>query len=75
MMNSIATAGIMEQRTKLLLGLQQIDNLTSLLEGNEYQSFLYSHLISIKVELRRQLANELHKERTQTDLSCSEELS
>lgn len=65
----------MEQKTKLLLGLQQIDNLTSLTQSCEYQSFLYSHLISLKVELERQLANELHKIRTQADLSCSEKLS
>jgi len=50
----------MNQQTKLLLGLQQIDNLTSLLEGNEYQSFLYSHLIQMKVELNRQLTNLQH---------------
>jgi hypothetical protein len=33
----------------------QIDNLTSLLEGNEYQDFLYSKLISTRIELQRQL--------------------
>jgi hypothetical protein len=48
---------VMEQRTKFLLALQQIDNLTSLLEGNEYQSFLYSHLIQLRVEIQRQLFN------------------
>jgi hypothetical protein len=35
----------------------QIDNITSLIEGNEYQEFLYSHLISIQIELQRQLTN------------------
>lgn len=47
----------MNEATKLLLALQQIDNLTSLLEGNEYQDFLYSHLISLNVELKRQLSH------------------
>ena len=47
----------MNQEIKLILALQQIDNLTSLLGDNEYQSFLYSHLISIQVELKRQLTN------------------
>jgi hypothetical protein len=47
----------MDQKIKLLLALDQIDNLTSLFEGNEYQSFLYSHLISIQTEIRRQLTN------------------
>jgi hypothetical protein len=47
----------MTEQTKLILGLQQIDNLTQLFEGNEYQQFLYSHLISIQVELNRQLSH------------------
>jgi hypothetical protein len=47
----------MNKKTKLLLGLQQIDNLTSLLEGNEYQTFLYSHLNPLNVELKRQLSH------------------
>jgi hypothetical protein len=47
----------MNKHTKLLLALQQIDNLTSLLEDNEYQKFLYGHLITIQVELQRQLLN------------------
>ena len=47
----------MNEATKLLLALQQIDNLTSLLEGNEYQDFLYSHLNSLNVELKRQLSH------------------
>jgi hypothetical protein len=34
----------------------QIDNLTKLLEGNEYQQFLYSKLISVQVELTRQMS-------------------
>jgi hypothetical protein len=47
----------MNEETKLLLALSQIDNLTSLLNGNEYQQYLYSHLIPIQVELQRQLTN------------------
>ena len=50
----------MKDNTKLILSLQQIDNLTSLLDGNEYQSYLYSHLISIRCELQRQLTNLQH---------------
>ena len=46
----------MNDKTKLILALMQIDNLTKLLEGNEYQEFLYSKIISIKVELKRQLS-------------------
>jgi hypothetical protein len=47
----------MNEKTKLILALQQIENLTSLLHQNEYQQFLYSHLIPIQVELQRQLTN------------------
>jgi hypothetical protein len=50
----------MSEELKLLLALQQIDNLTSLVEGNEYQQFLCSHLINIQVELQRQLTNIQH---------------
>ena len=47
----------MNNQHKLILALQQIDNLTSLLEGNEYQQFLYNKLIGIQVELKRQLSH------------------
>jgi hypothetical protein len=47
----------MTEETKLILGLMQIDNLITLTNDNEYQKFLYSHLISIQVELKRQLNN------------------
>lgn len=50
----------MNQKVKVLLAIQQIDNLTSLIEGNDYQSFLYAHLISLRVELTRQLTNLTH---------------
>lgn len=50
----------MNDQIKFILALQQIDNLTSLLEGNEYQVFFYSHLIGMKCELQRQLTNLTH---------------
>ncbi len=50
----------MNQQTKLILALMQIDNLTSLIKDNEYQQFLYSHLMSIQIELQRQLTNLNH---------------
>lgn len=50
----------MNEETKFILALMQIENLTSLLQGNEYQHFLYSHLIPIQVELQRQLTNLKH---------------
>ncbi len=51
---------MIDPQGKVILALMQIDNLTQLLEGNEYQTFLYSHLSSIKVELERQLTNLKH---------------
>lgn len=47
----------MNDQLKIILALQQIDNITELLRGNEYQQFLYGKLISIRVELDRQLTN------------------
>ena len=48
---------MMDDKTKTILAIMQIDNLTKLLEGNEYQEFLYSKLISTQVELKRQLSH------------------
>ena len=50
----------MNETTKIILALQQINNITSLLEDNEYQQFLYGKLISIRCELERQLTNLTH---------------
>lgn len=47
----------MDQRTKLLLALQQVENITELTSGNEYERYIYSKLISVKCELERQLSN------------------
>ena len=45
------------EQTRLILALHQVNNLTILLEDNEYKQFMYSHLIPIKYELQRQLNN------------------
>ena len=50
----------MTEEMKLILALDQIDNLTQLLSGNEYQKFLYSQLLPMKYELQRQLTNLTH---------------
>jgi len=50
----------MNQQTKLLLGLQQIENLNALIADNEYQKYLHLHLTIIQVELQRQLTNLNH---------------
>ena len=45
----------MTEKQKLILALTQIENLKTLLEGNEYQQYLYGHLVKTSIELRRQL--------------------
>jgi hypothetical protein len=51
------TGQSLSEKTKLLLALQQVDNITNLLEGNNYQNFIYFSLISIQCELKRQLTH------------------
>ena len=53
----------MNEKTRLILALQQINNITSLLQDNKYKNFLYSNLITIEVELQRQLTNLTYHER------------
>ena len=44
----------MTETQKITSALSQIENLTTLLEDNEWKNFLYSHLIPLKYELQRQ---------------------
>ena len=61
----------MDQQTKLILALYQVDNLTQLTKDNEYRHYLYCKLSSIKCELERQLTNLVNqskiKEQTAED--------
>lgn len=45
----------MNEKLKLTLALQHVESLVNLIKDNSYEKFLYGHLISIKVELERQL--------------------
>lgn len=47
----------MDRQTKLVFALYQIDNVIKLTEDNEYKTYLYSHLSTVKYELQRQLTN------------------
>jgi hypothetical protein len=47
----------MNTEQKLKDALQHIDALTDLIKGNEYEQILYHYLISVQVELKRQLTN------------------
>ena len=47
----------MDEQTKLILALYQVDGITQLTKDNEYRHYLYCKLSSIKCELERQLTN------------------
>ena len=48
---------MMDEQTKLILALHQVDGITELTNDNEYRHYLYCKLSSIKCELERQLCN------------------
>lgn len=47
----------MNEQTRLILALYQVEGITGLTKDNPYKQFIYSHLTSIKYELERQLTN------------------
>jgi len=47
----------MNQRTKLLFTLQQVEDIIKLIKNNEFEEYFISHLIPVQVELNRQLTN------------------
>jgi hypothetical protein len=47
----------MDEKTKFILALMQIENITNLMKENEYEHFMVSHLIPLEVEIKRQLSN------------------
>jgi len=40
---------------KLVLALQQIENVSNLIRENNYEAFFSSHLLPVKYEIERQL--------------------
>jgi|TARA_B100000085_G_scaffold12539_1_gene10849 hypothetical protein len=46
----------MDEETKLLLALYQVEGITKLTQDNEWKNFIYGHLSAIEVELQRQLS-------------------
>ena len=60
----------MDEQTKLILALQQVEGITGLTKDNPYKQFIFMHLNSIKCELERQLTNlaatdKIRKDQTQ----------
>ena len=61
-----ARGGITEEE-KLLIMIEQVNNLIACSEGNQWETHLVSHLASVYYELQRQLSNlhtSLEKERS-----------
>lgn len=46
----------MNHEAKLHLAIMQTNNILSLLQGNQYESFMRNKLIGVQVELNRQLS-------------------
>ena len=62
----------MNEKARLLLALQQINNITDLIQDNKYRDFMYGKLVSIEVELQRQLTNITYHERRRIQKSNAE---
>ena len=50
----------MDREIKLILALQQTENIYNLLQDGEYVAFFASHLLPSKYEIERQLTNLRH---------------
>ena len=46
----------MTEETKLHLALMQTNNILSLIQGNQYEQFMKNKLVTLQVELNRQLS-------------------
>ena len=47
----------MNDQTKLVFALEHVAHLHDLIEGNEWEDYLKSNLLTIEYELKRQLDN------------------
>lgn len=47
----------MNQISKLLFALQQVEGISKLMKGNEYENYFNTFLVPIHTELNRQLTN------------------
>ena len=54
--NEIKPKRVTDQRYILLAAIQQVDNIVSLLEENEWKDYMYQHLLPVRYELERQLS-------------------
>jgi hypothetical protein len=47
----------MNDRTKLILAIMQVENIIDLMKQNEWEQFMMLHLMLVKIEMERQLSN------------------
>lgn len=47
----------MNEETKLLLALQQVEGIIELTKDNEYKQYIFMHMNTVYWELKRQLTN------------------
>jgi hypothetical protein len=45
----------MKDEMKILLALDQLENVMNLVKGNQWEIFFFRNLIPVRIELRRQL--------------------
>ena len=53
----------MNNQTKLVFALEHVAHLHDLIEGNEWEHHLKQSLVSLEVELERQLHNEIERKK------------
>tara|TARA_B100001113_G_scaffold224475_1_gene184310 strand:- start:158 stop:403 length:246 start_codon:yes stop_codon:yes gene_type:complete len=53
----------MDKKERILQSIQQIHNVTKLIDDIDYNGYMGSKLIMVQVELERQLTNLIHNER------------
>ena len=47
----------MDEQTKLILALHQVEGIVGLTKDNPYRQYIFMHLNPVKYELERQLTN------------------
>jgi hypothetical protein len=57
----------MTNEMKILLALDQIDNIMKLVKGNQWEIFFSRNLIPVRIELRRQLTCLQHSAKINSD--------
>ena len=48
----------MDEQTKLILAIYQVENIIELIKDNEYKQYMFMHLNPVYYELKRQLTNQ-----------------